>query len=708
MIQTLPTFCGKDCGGCACPLLAAVENGRVTHLKNNPLGGKYLKGCSRGFDLALETYAPDRILQPLVRNGPRGSGDFRPASWDEALDITADRLSDIRYQYGANTVMNRGSAGSLGALHATWALLSRFLSFYGGYTRLTGGYSNAAASFVLPYLLGQDWTSSGFDASTMQHAEMIILWGANVLETRQGSEVPQRLIEARKRGSQIVVIDPRRTTTVKHTATWWLPCQPGTDSALMLAILHVILTENLSDRSFIMSHSEGYDQLEDYILGKDGEAHSPQWAEGICGISADEIIRFARAYAGAKPAMLFPGFSIQRVFAGEETYRLTIALQIATGNFGKPGGSTGSMNHLLPSLKVGHLDVPHISDIPEIPVVRWADAALYGRSGGYPIDIHAIYNMGSNLLNQGSDINKSMRALEKLDFIVSHEIFMTPTARWCDVIFPAATSLEKEDIGIPWQGYYLLYKPQVIPPLGEARSDYDALCDLASRLGFGDDFSTNRSSTDWIKHFIADSEILDVEAFRRTGIYYPTDPGRTGLADFAVNPVSYPLRTPSGKVEIASERYERETGFPAIPTWNTPPIDKRYPLKLITPKSPHRTHSQGSNIVEIRQRSKHTLEMHPLDAAERDIAQGDPVYLYNDQGTVRVVVQLTDNLIPGVVSLNEGIWVALDDKGIDQAGSANILTASEGTLPGKACIMHAVSVEVTSHTAYRLDSILPR
>lgn len=694
-MPTIPIFCGKDCGGNACPLLATVENGRVIRVVNNPAGGKYLKGCSRGFDLPLETYAPDRILQPLVRNGPRGSGQFRPASWDEALRITAENLGEIRSRYGPTAVMNRGSAGTLGALHATWALLYRFLSLFGGYTHLTGGYSNAAAGFILPYLLGGDWTASGFDASTMQYAEMIILWGANVLETRQGVDVPQRLVEAKKRGAQIVVIDPRRTSTVKHTATWWLPCRPGTDAALMLAVLHVLFTEELVDRPFIQSHSTGFDQLEAYVLGNEGENHTPQWAETICGIPADEIARFARAYAAAKPAMLFPGFSIQRVFAGEEPYRLTIALQVATGNFGKRGGSTGSMNHLLPSVKVGQLGVPSIPGLPDVPIVNWPDAILHGRDGGYPTDIHAIYNLGSNILNQGNDIHKSMAALEKVDFIVSHEIFMTPTARWCEVIFPAATGLEKEDIGIPWQGHYLLYKPQIAPPLGEARSDYDALCDLANRLGFGQEFSEGRSAADWIRHFIAQSDIPDAEVFRRTGIYCPPDPERPGLADFTADPVRFPIDTPSGKVEIASDRYRQETGFPAIPTWQMPPEDLRYPLQLITPKSPHRTHSQGSNIAEIRKKEDHALHMHLLDAAQRGIAHGDTVRLFNAQGVVRLVVHLTEDITPGVVSLMEGVWVELDSQDIDRAGAVNILTSTKGTRPGYACIKHAVGVEVT-------------
>ena len=295
--------------------------------------------------------------------------------------MTANRLGEIRARYGASAVMNQGSAGVIGALHGTGALLKRFLTLFGGYTQLTGSYSNGAAQYILPYVLGKENQEAGFDAATMQYAQMIILWGANVLETRMGTEVPQRLLEAKKCGKQIVVIDPRRSATVMHAATWWLPCRPGTDAALMLAVLHVLISENLVDRPFIAAHSIGFDQLERYVMGSDGgEARSPAWAAPICGIAAEEIVRFARAYAAAKPAMLFPGYSIQRVFAGEEPYRLTVALQVATGNFGQLGGSTGALNNRLPGPRVGRLPVPAAAPQPSLPVTRQFDAILQGKA----------------------------------------------------------------------------------------------------------------------------------------------------------------------------------------------------------------------------------------------------------------------------------------------------------------------------------------
>ena len=690
----VPVFCGKDCGGNACPLLAVVEKGRVQRLRYNPAGGKYIRGCPRGLGLHRETYAPDRILSPLIRTGPRGSGAFREATWEEALAVTAQKLLEIRAQDGPAAVMAFGSSGVTGVLHGTRALLDRFMNLFGGSTRLSSNYSNGAAIFVTPYVLGGDWVRSGFDAATMRHSRMVILWGANVLETRMGAETEGRLREAAQRGTPIVVIGPRRSYTAERTGAWWIPCRPGTDVALMLAVLHVLITEKLVDRAFIDAHSTGFDCFERYVKGLDGgEARTPAWAREVCGTPADQIVRFARAYAAAKPAMLIPGYSIQRVFAGEEACRLTVTLQVATGNFGLRGGSTGALHKLLPGVRVGRLEAPPISPQPTVPVVRWPDAILEGRAGGYPSDVRALYNLGANPVNQGADIRKSMAAFAKLDFAVSHEVFLTPTARHCDVIFPAATALEKEDIGLPWTGNYLLYKSALTAPRGRARTDYDALCALADGLGFGTAFSEGRSAADWINRFIAQSEVADPEAFRRTGIYLAPDRKRVGLADFAADPGGRPLATPSGKVEIACERYGRDTGFPAIPTWQPPPAEGPYPLRMISPKSRHYTHSQ-SNLPPLRGRAPHALTLHPADAAARGILDSGTVRVYNDQGESIVTARISEEIMPGVVSLPEGIWVKLDGNGTDLGGSANMFTSTRGTAPAVANIMHGMAVEV--------------
>ncbi len=694
-MKTLPVFCGKDCGGNACPLLVEVEQGRAVRILHNPAGGRHIRACRRGFDLVRAHEAPDRLLKPLIRTGSRGSTSFREASWDEALDLIAARLGEVRARHGASTVLSLASAGSTGALHNTETLTQRFLHLTGGCTTLSGSYSNGAARAVLPYLFGPQWKTSGFDAATMRAAEMIILWGANLLDTRLGSEMPQRLLEAKGRGAAIVAMDPRRTATVAHASTWWIPCRPGTDAALMLATLHVLLEEGLVDRAFVDARAVGFERLARDVLGEGGgPGRTPAWAEQVCGVPAAEIRRFARAYARARPAMLIPGYSIQRVHAGEETYRLTVALQLATGNFGLRGGSTGSLNNCLPTPRVGAMDALVPPGQPRVPVLHWPDAILSGRSGGYPTDIHAVYSAGGNFVNQGADVHKSIAAFQSLDFAVCHDLFLTPTARQCDVVLPAASPLEKEDIGIPWLGNYLLYKPAALPSRRSARTDWDIFCDLADRMGLGGEYCGGRSASQWIDAFLAGSEVTDHEEFRRTGVYLATDQERVGLAEFASDPSGHPLDTPSGRVELASERYARETGFPACPGWRGRQPDARYPLSLLTPKRAAATHSQLGDRSSPLGPADHQLEMHPSDAARRGITTGGEARVFNEHGVAHVRVRVSEDIMPGVVSLHEGVWFDLDQRGEDRAGSANVLTGTTGTGPDSSCIMHALGVEV--------------
>lgn len=628
----------------------------------------------------------------MIRTGERGSSDFREASWDEALTLVSRRLGEIRTKHGAASTLNLSSAGSTGALHGTEALTARFLNTAGGATVLTGNYSNGAAKYVLPYLFGSDAASSGFDPATMLHSRMIVLWGANILEARLGTELPARLLEARRNGARVVCIDPRFTTTARRTDAWWIPVRPGADAALMLAVLNVLLTEDLADLDFARSHAFGFDGLSDYVLGRAGESpRDPEWAEGVCGVPAKEIRRFAREYGRTKPALLLPGYSIQRVHAGEDSFRLTVALQLATGNFGRLGGSTGSVNNRLPKPRVGSLDALEAPGAPEVPILRWPDAILEGRAGAYPSNIRTAYVCGSNFLNQGGDIRKNVRAFRALDFAVCHEMFLTSTARHCDVVLPAASPLEKEDIGIPWAGNWLTYRRAACAPRGSARSDYDIFADLAARMGFETEFTEGRSPRQWLDGFLADSDVPDPEAFRASGIYLAPEQERTGLADFARDPEARPLGTPSGLVELYSAAWERDTGLPPLPVWRPQPLKPRYPLSLVTPKSPERTHSQGGDPVTLGGTGGAVLTLHPRDAADRGILAGMGVRIRNDYGSIRAVADLSDGVLPGVVSLYEGVWYEPNEDG---AGSANVLTGTEGSPPSASCIMHGIPVDV--------------
>ena len=321
----IPVSCNLDCGG-SCPLLAHVQNGRVVKITNNPRGGPYMSGCVKGFQMLRTQYSPKRLRKPLLRTGPKGSGQFKEVEWAQALDLMAERLSHVKECYGNDAILPLGGSGSCnGALHNTGILPRRFLSLFGGYTGTFSNYSSAAANYATPFVLGTD--EVGIDPGTLQHTELIILWGANIVDTRLECALEARIREAKIRGVEVIVIDPRRTSTVKTLGTKWIPVFPGTDSALMMAVLYVLIDEEYVNRGFVDRYSYGFKELEDYVLGcTDNVAKTPEWAEKICGTPLDLIIELAQKYGRQHPTTLIPGFSIQRTMGGEEAIRMGAVL----------------------------------------------------------------------------------------------------------------------------------------------------------------------------------------------------------------------------------------------------------------------------------------------------------------------------------------------------------------------------------------------
>ena len=526
---------------------------------------------------------------------------------------------------------------------------------------------------------------------------MIILWGANVADCRLGGETYRRVLEARRRGAAVIVVDPRRSATVTQLSTGWLPIRPGTDSALMLAVLYVLFTQNLAERDFLARYAVGAAELERYVLGlADGQPKTPGWAAALCGTPEEQILAFALLYGRTKPAALIPGLSIQRTLGGEDTSRLAIALQTVTGNLGVPGGSSGANGlGFLPGPRMGSLPVPAHPQPPSVPVYRWPDAILEGTRGGYSRDIRAIYNVGGNFLVQGSDVRKNIRAFEAVEFAVAHDLFLTPTARYCDVVLPTTTFLERQDIVFA-AGNCIFFSNQASAPLGQARNDYDIFCGLADRLGFGARFSEGKDEAAWLRSFVAASDVPDYEEFRRTGLRFGADQRRTAFAAFIADPQAHPLSTPSGRVELTSSAYAAATGFPALPECHILPAGDDTPLRLITPKSRFRVHSQHANLAWFNEHEPAALWIHPQDAAARGIAAGGntAVLVTNSQGAVRVPARVTADIMPGVVCLLEGVWPVFATDGVDVAGSPNVLTSTEPTLPSQGSRTHSVLVQV--------------
>jgi anaerobic dimethyl sulfoxide reductase subunit A len=326
-------------------------------------------------------------------------------------------------------------------------------------------------------------------------------------------------------------------------------------------------------------------------------------------------------------------------------------------------------------------------------VYQWADAVLEGRAGGYPTDVHALYSVGGNYLCTGSDVAKNTRAFASVELAVCHELFLTPTARHCDVVLPATTFLEREDIVFTAHNY-LHYSHRAVAPVGQARDDYDILSDLAGRLGFGQAFTEGKSPRQWLDRFLEESEVTDPEEFRRRGIHAGFDQRRVGLQAFARDPVANPLSTSSGRVELASGPWAA-AGFSELPRFRGAAAPPEYPLRLITPHARYRVNSQfGSDPAHGGQEAQR-LWLHPGDAAPRGIRDGDVVEIRSPQGRVRVRVMVTDAILAGVTCLLAGAWPSQAPDGADEAGCANVLTCTEPTLPSRGSRTHTVFVEVT-------------
>jgi len=679
----LPVACNRDCGA-TCPLACYPGSGDSTVIiRDNPLKGERMRSCLRGLKAPETLDAPDRLKSPLIRTGKRGSGEFREVSWDEALDYTAEGLLRLREQHGEEALLGlAGSGACRSALHNTGKVAGRFFNLLGNTTRTHGYYSNTAANYTAEKVLGG---RHGSDTATLGQAELVILWGADVFTARLGNELESVLLELKSRNIPIVAVDPCRTATAERLGARWIPLYPGSDTAVMAALLFEFIRRGRVDRDFLEACTSGWDVLESYVTGEgDGTPKTPEWACRISGMKRADFDWLADIYPRVKPAALLPGLSIQRTLGGEEAYRFSIALQAALGNIGIPGGWAGAhVWDAVPTPRCGSLSSVYRPEQPSIPVNSWPDAVLKGRRGGFPSDIRGIYNIGTNYLIQGGDAGKNRRALESVDLLVTHDFFLTPTAMWSDVVFPVSHYLERDDIVFP-DNNYLYFSAQIQPPPGNVKDDYEVCRLLSRRLGFESDFTENRTIREWLDVFIEKSDIQDVEAFRKTGIFDGGSHDRVGLSDFISNPAAFPLKTETGKIHLSAGNTPgfREDFYRRLNSESR----EGFPLRLVTPHSKYRVNSTGSNLDWVKKRERDEIDMNPLDARVRSLVDGQPVRVVSPRGELRVKLHIDECVMPGVVRIYNGSW--------NLESTVNNLTSTEPTTPSMGSRTHSVQVEV--------------
>jgi anaerobic dimethyl sulfoxide reductase subunit A len=775
-VKTIRVGCpAHNCGG-RCLLIAHVQDGRITRLETDDrpdsLAAPQLRACARGRAYLRRQYHPDRLLHPLKRSGERGEGRFEQISWEEALDIVAAQFERVKQKYGNSALFVPYGTGSYNQLNGSHTA-RRLMNLYGGCLGIYNSYSWACINAATPTVYGtlitgnqrQDWLNSRY----------ILMWGWNPAEMRDGTNSDYFIKLARQNGARVVCIDPRHTLSAAALADEWIPIRPGTDTAMMSAMAYVMLTEGLYDASFIRSHcigwdssqmppgAEGAESYSDYLLGRcDGIPKSPEWAEPITAVPAATIARIAREYATIKPGVLYQGYGMQRRAYGEQVVRAGCVLAAITGNVGIPGGWASGLGLQAPDGGPSWTVFP-LEENPvkaAIPVFLWTEACLRGKEMtqadgvvGAPRldnDIKLILAVATNcLINQHANVNRSAEILRdesKVEFLVVQDNFLTPTARFADIILPACTQFETWGVEDGWKyGDEIILQPKLVEPPGECKSDYRISAEIAERLGIGGAYTEGRDEKAWVDwcldHYRAtrfpELPTLDDFVARNLGAYtLPADKPAVAFEDFRRDPEKYPLDTPSGRIEIFSKplhdlgnadeippvpKYiqEWESPFPsnhngmdspkhppanqAMPTTGEiesspqPNPDQAYPLQAIGHHTLHRVHSTHDNNDWLAEAFPQRVFINPLDASARGIRDGDEVKVFNTRGSIVLPCRVTRRILPGVVDIPEGAWWAPDANGVDFGGCVNVLTSERWTPYAFGTAQHTIMVQVEGH-----------
>jgi anaerobic selenocysteine-containing dehydrogenase len=674
---TVVGACPHDCPD-TCSILTTVENGKAIAVRGNP-DHPFTRGrlCVKVNNYEERVYSDKRVLYPLKRVDPKGSRQFQRISWDEAIETIATRWKSIIAEYGAQAILPYsylGTQGIINGLNVGDPLFNKL-----GATVSERTFCDSASCTAYMMTIGP---TPGVDPESFVHSKYILLWACNTLGTN--SHHWPFIEQAKKAGAKLVVIDPVRTRTAR-LADWHIPIRPGTDAALALAMIHVIIKENLVDRDYIDKHTVGYDEL-----AERASTYTPEIAAQETGIPVDDIVKLAREYATTPPAVVRIGVAVERHAGGGQTVRAIACLPGLIGAWKHVGG--GLLQLPIWAFPVKWEVLMRADLAPEKMRVlnSWRlGPALTGELGFDP-PIKSLFVYNANPMAMVTEQTKLEKGLERDDlFTVVSEHFLTDTARYADIVLPATTQLEQKDIMFSWGHLYLSYNNAAIEPLGEAVPNTELFRRLAKAMGIEDpsfyrtDDEMIEASLDWTNPVLQGITLEDVKAKGYARLTVPSAgdwaPHRDG---------NFP--TPTGKCEFKStitgggnfvvplfrQGYNGDQdGTPVDPlphyippnenSRTAPALAKRYPLSLISPKSHAFLNSNYGNLPAQTAQAgeEQAVILHPNDAEPRGIVAGTPIRVFNDRGSFEAFATLSPEVMPGVVMAPSGYWHRSNRKG---------------------------------------------
>jgi anaerobic selenocysteine-containing dehydrogenase len=685
-------------------MLVTVEDGRAVDVRGDP-EHPFTRGglCVKVNNYEQRVYSPERLLLPLKRSGPKGSGQFERIGWHEAMDTIRSRWTDIIDQFGATAILPYsylGTEGILNGLNVGDAFFNKLGATISERTFCDSGSCTAYFMTIGP--------SPGMDPESFKHSKYIILWACNTISTNLHHW--PFIAEAKNNGAKLVVIDPFKTRTARE-ADWHIPIRPGTDAALALGLMNVIIGEDLVDQDYVQNYTTGFDELKERV-----RAYPPEMVAKITGIPAQDIRTLAREYATTQPSVIRIGVAIERHAGGGQTVRAAACLPALVGAWRHVGGGMLQLPIWAFPVKWENLMRPDWIKPGTRVLNQWRlGPALTGEE---PLDppIKSLFVYNSNPAIVVPEQEKIIQGLKSEDlFTVVSEQFLTDTARYADIVLPATTQLEQFDLMFSWGHLYLSLNQQAIAPLGESVSNTELFRRLARTMGFDDrqwqrsDEEIAADALDWANPALQGitMDLLKEKGWARLNVGTPDTYAPHANGNFL---------TPSGKCEFKASMAaggnfvlplfrqgsnEFQAGEPVdpLPTY-VPPNESpatnarlaaKYPLNIISPKSHAFLNSSYGNLPrQLHHAGEQFVLVNPKDALVRNVGEGSPVRIFNDRGSFEAIAKVSSDVMPGVVVAPLGYWRSLSRTG----ATVNALNPSAFADLGRAPTFSDTLVEV--------------